>query len=78
MGSREMSTGLALNLDLGILTPASAVRAGGGHTANQDAQAKARRRPRPSEGNEESAENLPDGSSSGGSDLPAHQLDHLA
>jgi hypothetical protein len=73
MGSGDLSTDLALNLNLGILTPASAVRAVDGHSASQDTQGKARRRSRP---DEESSDDL--GSPSDADDQPAHQLDHLA
>jgi len=73
MGSGDLSTDRALNLDVGILTPASAVRAVEGHSASQDSQGKARRRSRP---DEENSDEL--GSSSDASHQPAHQLDHLA
>ena len=70
MGSGDLSTDLALNLDVGILTPASAVE---GRSANQDTQGKARRRSRP---DEENSDDL--GSPSDAGDQPAHQLDRLA
>lgn len=68
MNSGDLST------DLGGLTPASAVRAVEGQAPNQDAPAKARRRPRTTE--EENSEDVSPASEAG--DQPAHQLDHLA
>lgn len=69
MGSGDLST----ELGFGVLAPTPAVRAVEGHSAPQQAQAKARRRPRLEEENH--AEESP---SSDGLEQPAHQLDDLA
>jgi hypothetical protein len=79
MGSGDLSTDLAVNSALGVLTPASSVRAAEGNAANPETQEKARRRPRPEQENENQKESLDDlGPSLQAGDEPAHQLDRLA
>jgi len=65
----ELSTDLAL----GVLTPASSVRSVEGHSPHQDAEGKARRRPRLKQDDPTDAETI-----DSESDNPNHQLDHMA
>jgi hypothetical protein len=81
MGSGDLSAALARNLALGILTPASSVRAAEENAANPETQEKARRRPRQEQEseNESEKESLDDlGPSLEAGGQPAHQLDRLA
>jgi len=64
MGSSEFST------DLGMLLPASSVRAADGHAVKHDAEGKPRRQR--SEPEDKSAEH------SESDDAPLHQIDRLA
>lgn len=79
MGSGDLSTDLALNSALGILAPASSVRAAQENAANRETQEEARRRLRQEAENEREKSSLDDLDPSleaGGP--PAHQLDRLA
>jgi len=69
LGSNDLSPDLAL----GILAPASAVRAVEGHSPNDDAEAKSRRRSRRTErpGDDDQGSSEP-------AETPLHQLDRLA
>ncbi|HXY78129.1 MAG TPA: hypothetical protein VEH47_04905 [Candidatus Acidoferrales bacterium] len=55
-----------------MLTPTPSVRPADGHSPQQDAEGKARRRPQPA------PENPDEGELSDGTDTAPHQLDHLA
>ncbi len=79
MGSGDLSTDLALNSAIGILTAASSVHAAQDNAANPETREKARRRPQPEQEKESQKENLDDlALTLEAGDQRAHQLDRLA
>jgi len=63
---------LSSDLTMGLLAPASSVRAVDGHSPQRDADGKRRRRPQSERENDDTDGSSPEAG------IPAHQLDSLA